>query len=418
MNNYTRYHNAVTYLESFVNLSLKGNYVGFYLKRMKYFLDLIGNPEKNLQFIHVTGTAGKGSVTNLIHEMIRADGKKVGSFTSPYVSTSIEKIKVNHLYISPDKFADIADYLMPFIDQAYEHSPYGHPSYFEIFLAIALVYFVQEKCEWVVLEVGLGGRYDATNVIQNTKVSVVTAIDYDHMEIIGPTLKNIAYEKAGIIKRGSVFFTGEQRPALLKMFKIICRSKGAKYHQVPYGDNYADNNARMASAVCESLGISKESIQKGLQSSKLQCRFETVQTHPRVIIDGAHNSVKISSTVKNLKSAKYRKLFLILGMAESKDHLPMLKQIIPFADEIFFTRYQKKERQCAHPRMLQKKSLSHLKKGVKTHVHLNSGYTLKKVLSLAGPKDLILITGSFFLAGELRKYWVSEKRILEKRAVV
>jgi len=158
----------------------------------------------------------------MIHEVLLVSGKKVGSFTSPFVVTSIEKVKVGELYISPEEFADIVEYLKPFIDEAYISGPYGRPSYFEIFFAIALVYFKQQKCEWVVLEVGLGGRYDATNIIERPIVTAITNIDYDHTEILGKTLKKIAFDKAGIIKTGAEFFTTEQNKSVLAVFSEIC----------------------------------------------------------------------------------------------------------------------------------------------------------------------------------------------------
>ena len=154
MSKFERYYKAVSFLEGLNNLPLQGDYMidkhhaDIYLKRMRYFLELLGNPDRGHKFIHIAGTSGKGTVTNMIHEILLASGTKVGSFTSPFVATSIEKIKVGDKYISPDEFADIVDYIKPFIDMSYVNGPYGRPSYFEIFLAIALVYFKRQKCDW------------------------------------------------------------------------------------------------------------------------------------------------------------------------------------------------------------------------------------------------------------------------------
>jgi dihydrofolate synthase / folylpolyglutamate synthase len=248
MQNFKRYFDATTYLESLSNMPLKGNYMidvrhaGRYLKRMKYFLSLIGNPHKEFKIIHITGTSGKGSVTNMVHEILREAGKKVGSFTSPSVSSSIERIKVGSQYISPDAYADIVDYLLPYIDEAHVNGPWGRPSYFEISLAMAFLYFKQMKCEWVILEVGLGGRYDATNCIQDPLITAITCIDYDHMHVLGRTLTKIATDKAGIIKNRSHFFTAEHRLQLLKLFEKTCTEKGAVFNPLIPSTDYKKNN--------------------------------------------------------------------------------------------------------------------------------------------------------------------------------
>lgn len=421
MKNFDRYYNAINYLEGLSNLPLNGDYMvkqrhlGVYLKRMRYFLELIGNPDRGMKYIHITGTAGKGTVTNMVHEILKVSGKNVGSFTSPFVTTSIEKIKVKDNYISPDELADIVEYLKPFIDKAYLAGPYGRPSYFEIFLAIAFVYFKQQKCEWVVLEVGLGGRYDATNVIERAMVTAVTMIDYDHTHILGKTLKEIAYDKAGIIKKDSLFFTAEQRPALIKIFDEICKDSKVKLNQIPHQKNYQEYNKALASAITRSVGISEPHIKKGVAIARLQCRFEIIQKKPFVILDGAHNRSKIRSTVVNLEGLKFDKLHLVVGLAENKDEALILDQIIPHADKVYVTRFQIKDRKCAHPKELAEKSKNYLKKTARIDTFLDPSQAMNKALKEAKENDLILVAGSFFLAGEMRKKWFPEKWILSKR---
>lgn len=391
------------------------NHAEVYLKRMRYFLELLGNPDKKIKFIHIAGTSGKGTVTNTIHEILNGAGKNVGSFTSPSVTTSIEKIKVKDKYIAPDEFAVIVDYLKPFIDKAYLEGPYGRPSYFEIFLAIAMVYFQRQKCEWVVLEVGLGGRYDATNVIERPVVTAITNIDYDHTELLGKTLKKIAYDKAGIIKRGSVFFTAEQRSSLLKIFSEISKKKHVELTVLPKQNNYREYNKELATAITRHIGIDDKYIIQGIKSTRLVCRFEIIQNKPMVILDGAHNRSKIKTTIDNLKRINFKKLYLIIGIADNKDHISILEQIIPEADYVFFTRFQNKNRECAHPKQLLEKSKQYFNEGTKSEICLDPGSALSKALRLAKSKDLILVAGSFFLAGELRKGWFSEDTVLEKR---
>lgn len=421
MSKFERYYKAIGFLEGLNNLPLQGDYMidkhhaDVYTKRMRYFLDLLGNPDKKVKFIHIAGTSGKGTVTNTVHEILNAAGKNVGSFTSPSVTTSIEKIKVRDKYIAPDEFADIVDYLKPFIDKAYLEGPYGRPSYFEIFLAIALVYFLRQKCEWVVLEVGLGGRYDATNVIEKPIVTAITNIDFDHTELLGKTLKKIAYDKAGIIKQGSVFFTTEQRSLLLKMFTEICKEKNVLLNVLPKQEDYREYNRELAAAITRHIGIDDKYIIQGTKNARLVCRFEIIQDKPMIVLDGAHNRAKIKTTIDNLKQLKFRKLYLIIGIADNKDHISILEQIIPEADHILFTRFQNKDRKCAHPKELLVKSGQYFKKGAESEIYLDPGIALTKALKLTKSDDLILIVGSFFLSGELRKRWYSEDRVLEKR---
>lgn len=421
MYSFEKYYKAVNFLESLSNLSLQGDYMidkhhaDVYIKRMRYFLGFLGNPDKKLKFIHIAGTSGKGTVTNMVHEILLASGKKVGSFISPSVTTSIEKIKVKDKYISPDEFSDIVDYLKPFIDKTYTDGPYGRVSYFEIFLAIALIYFKRQKCEWAVLEVGLGGRYDATNVIDKPLITAITNIDYDHTELLGKTLKKIAYDKAGIIKEGSVFFTTEQRKPLLTIFNEICSERNVPIHVLTQQSNYQKYNKELATAIVRHLGINNKYIVQGIKNAQLTCRFEIIQTKPLVVLDGAHNRAKIKTTIDNLKKLKFKKLYLIVGIADDKDHVSILGQIIPQADYIFFTRFQNRDRKCAHPKKLLVKSKEYLKKGAKSEICLDPESALSNALKLAKSNDLVLIAGSFFLAGELRKRWYPENLILKHR---
>lgn len=416
-----RYQESIRYLEGLSNLPLKGDYMirrehlGIYLKKMRHFLGLIGNPDKGIKYIHITGTAGKGSVTNMIHEMLHADGRKVGCFTSPFVTTTIEKIKVGGLYISPGEFADIVDYLKPYIDQEYLTGPYGRPSYFEICMAIGFEYFKRQKCEWAVLEVGCGGRFDATNIIDAPVVSAITNIDYDHTHLLGRTLDKIGYDKAGIIKSGSVFYTTERRTALLSMFRSICREKNVVCNEVLCPGGYVEKNQALCAAIAKHVGVSNTSIKAGISKAKLACRFEKVQSDPIVILDGAHNRSKIRSTVDNLSKLTYRKLHVVIGIGESKDSAAILAQIIPLADSVAYTRYQIKDRKCAHPKELLSKSKKYIRKGAITQIFLDPMRALDHTLHHANKKDVVLVVGSFFLAGELRKHWYSEKSILEHR---
>ncbi len=420
MNKFADYQKAVSYLEGLSNVRGEKEYMKdrahpeMYLKRMRAFLNLLGNPDRGTKYIHVTGTAGKGTVTTMLHEILLASGKKVGSFTSPYVTTTIEKIRVGEKYISPDEFVDLVEQVKPAIDEMYMKSPYGRPSIFEILHTIGFLYFKKQKCEWGVLEVGCGGRYDATNVIEKSVAAAITNVDYDHMEILGDTLEKIAYDKAGIIKRGTAFFTTEKRPKILKIFERACLKTGASFH-VLSSQNSRDANVVLATAIASKIGISTNAIEKGLSKTCLPARFEIMQKKPMIIIDGAHNRAKIKSTVENLKKISYRKLHLVLGVAENKNYQDILSQIIPFVNNLYLTRFQTKERKAAQPKELARLSKKYLKKAAKIKVFLDPNEAFLAATKNASPRDLILVTGSFFLAGEIRQLFIPEEQILKKR---
>jgi dihydrofolate synthase/folylpolyglutamate synthase len=421
MRTFSRYREAIDFLDGLTNLPTDRDYLvdrhspALYIKRMKYFLGLIGNPEKKIKYIHIAGTAGKGTVTEMIHQIILASGKRVGSFSSPPIAAAIERIKVGKLYISPDEFDDIVEHLKPYLDKAFRDGPYGGPSIFEIYLAIAFVYFKKQKCEWVVLEAGLGGRFDATNVIAAPAITAVTSIDYDHTELLGKTLRKIARDKAGIIKRGSRFFTAEQHPALVRIFKNMCAEQNALFHQIPRQASYQAYNKALATAIAKDLRIKEKFIAAGMQKSRLPCRFESVGSKPLIILDGAHNRSKIKATLADLKQLRFRKLFLIIGIAENKDHVSILKYIIPEANRILITRFQNKERKCANPNELAKISKPFLKKGAMIRTYLDPDMAMRETRKIARAGDMILVTGSFFLAGEMRRHWYPEERVLGLR---
>lgn len=439
---------AVRFLESFITLPAQKNYLTdraqpeIYLKRMRYFLRLLGDPQRGFKFIHIAGTAGKGSTAVMLQEMLAANGKRIGLFTSPFCTTAIEKIKVNNAYISPAEFAAIVEDVKPLIKKARAEGPYGGPSYFEIFFAMALGYFQQQRCDWVVCEVGLGGRYDATNVIERPKITAITNINLDHTQILGKTLRAIAYDKAGIIKPGSVFFTTERRPTILKIFREICRQKHAALNIVPnrsravtyknhlmrfkikgineplatplWGEHQL-MNASLAITIARHLKIKERAIGQGLARAQLPGRFEIVQRNPMVVLDGAHNPVKMGSTALNVGKLKFRRLFLVIAIAEDKNIRAILKPIVPLADVTLATSFSTSGRKSYPPTQLGASARQYQRPEAAVRVYEDAHRALRAALGSARAADLILVTGSFFLAGELRKRWYPEKFVLQNR---
>lgn len=421
-----KYRRAVAYIDGLSNLPRSDDYMSgrskpeVFLKRTRDFLSALGNPERGFKYIHITGTAGKGTVTSMVYESLVHAGKRVGTFTSPFVVAPTEKIRASvpgeeDLYISADEFADIVEEMKPYIEQLHCENPLGRPSYFEIYLALALLYFKRKKCEWVVLEVGAGGRFDATNIIENPEATAITCIDYDHTRILGKTLQSIAYNKVGIVKKGTTLFTTEKRPNLLELFEAECKKVGVAYRPLPTSKDYQENNRTLARALCEHIGLPKDAIQKGIDGARLPCRFETIQQAPLIVLDGAHNRSKIRSSVENLKKYSYKKLHLVVAFKGEKDVETMLSDIAPHADHIYATRFQLPTLECADPVSVARTAQKYTMRGAVVNVYLDPTTALAAARSAATSEDLILVTGSFYLAGELRRGWFSDEWVVENR---
>lgn len=426
MNNFERYHQAVRYLESISNLPQPSYFKlktgrSLFLDRFTFFLKLLGNPQKNLKYIHVGGTSGKGSVATMMQSILIAANYKTGLYLSPHPTTTIERIKINDLYIAPDEFADILDELKPAIDKAYLTSPFGRPSYFEILTAIAFIYFKKNNCDYVVLEVGLGGRYDATNIIPQAAVTIINTIGFDHTEILGDTLEKIATEKAAIIKAKTKFFTtANNSKPILKIFENQCRDCGVSMKVIARPSNliplklsgeHQQHNAALAAAAAADLGIAEQTIHKGLKKVSIPCRLEIINHKPLLILDGAHNESKILTLVKFFENLTYQKLYLIIALTQDRKPAHVFKKLVPLASEIIVTRYQSSERKCYPP-----KELAQQLKSTRTKkIFLDANQALDYVLAKAQKNDAILVAGSFYLAGELRERWRPESIILKER---
>lgn len=420
---YERYHAAVKYLESLGNIS--GGYQKtnlkshprpeMFLERMKDFLDLIGNPERGFKYVHISGTAGKGSVSSAVQACMVRAGIKAGLFTSPFVTSTIEKIYVGEKYIDPLVFADIVDSLKPAIDKSIISGRHGAPSYFELMLAIALLYFKKMRCEYVVLEVGLGGRYDATNIIKNPLITAITNIGLDHTNILGTRRSDIARDKSGIIKRGSRFFTTETDPKILKIFEDACNAVEAEYSIIGLNSSdYISQNTALAGAICVALDIIKKS-EDILPMPQLPARFEIMEKKPIIIIDGAHNPSKIESTLFNLKKLRFKKLFLILAVSADKDWKTMVRIIAPITDSIYVTRFSVPGRQAVDPVLLMKEAQKYHKQKYRINLYSDPVQAFNEAKCKASKDDVVLVTGSFYLAGDIRSLYFSEDMIIRRR---
>lgn len=430
METFEKYKQTEQFLESLRNLP-QNDYLSnnkkqnIWLKRFGFLLNLLGNPQKDFKYIHIGGTSGKGSLATMMHSILTEAGHTTGLYTSPFITTSIEKFKVNDELISPKDFVKLIENIKPAIDKTYLKSNYGCPTYFEICTALAFLYFKQKKCEYAILEVGCGGRFDATNIIPRSCITIINIIDFDHVDFLGNSLTKIAQEKAAIIKRGSIFFTtSKNNRNILKILEDKCNKKRAEFnlvyppkkkHRLSLLGEHQQNNAELAMAACRKLGIPEPKIRTGLKKTEVPCRMEIIKKSPLVILDGAHNASKIASTAKSAKDLTYRKLYLIIAVIDNKD-LSFLKQLIPMADKIFVTRHENIHKRCHSPKNIIKliKKINH-KKNCK--IYLCPYKALDECLKTADKNDLILVTGSFYLAGELRKRWRPEEKILKERKI-
>ena len=384
--------------------------------RMEILLDLIGRPEKSFKIVHISGTKGKGSTCVMVYSLIRTAGKKCGLFTSPHLMSVKERFCGPEGIISDEEFVSAATTLEKAVD-SYDWLEVGIPSYFELTTALALLYFKNAGCEFVVLETGLGGTFDATNTVTPI-ISAITRIDYDHTDILGETLKEISSEKAGIIKPGIQAVTINQLPEAMETIKeaaakqnsplLITDGKCDYEISIP-GEMQKENGSlalKIFDCIVEQGHISlseiekAETIEKGLSRILWAGRLEKLKDHPLLYIDGAHNKVSMNATLQAL-AEKYEKakILMIFNTSKNKDIDGMVKIAAEY--NAFFIGSG-----VNHPRVFKLEELKEkLPKENTLAVTATTKEALGKALEIAEEeKDIVLLaTGSFFLAGEIRE---------------
>ncbi|MFH1667808.1 MAG: Mur ligase family protein [Candidatus Komeilibacteria bacterium] len=410
--NIKKYHRAVDFIESMAGLYTQhGVRKERKNKIYKEFLRKLGEPQNDYKIIHVTGTAGKGSVCSQIHAALVKAGYNAGLYLSPHTTSAVERIKLNDRYIPAEAFYNILDKIKPTFNKV--SIP---PDFFGILVAIAFQYFSEEKCDYVVLEVGAGGQYDHTNVIPSPVIAIATNVGHDHTEYLGKTLVEIARHKAGIIKKHCTFITSDTNPKVLKIFKDRCKKVNAKYiHVNPNGAHYTDINTKVAQKAIDVLGVDVK-INKSLveKSSRLPCRQEIIQKKPTIMLDGAHNPSKMNALVSTIKKVA-RPDYLIIGISANKDWRRILKTIVPHAKKIILTKYVASRRTTVSPIKMKKYINKHFPSR-KPIIYWDPLDALRNVIKKSKKDDFILITGSMYLTGELRTYWIPEENILQYRS--
>ena len=333
------------------------------LERTLSLCESLGNPQDELKFIHIAGTNGKGSTSSMLSSILIQAGYKIGLYTSPFIIRFNERIRVNGVEISDEDLARITSIVRPIAEKMDDK-----PTEFELITAIAFYYFKEVGCDFVVLECGLGGRYDATNVIKTSILSLITGISLDHTAILGNTIEKIAWEKAGIIKQGvPIIFGGDNHDAL-SVIRSEAKDRSAAFYSSNYekvklkkadlsgstfdfGD-YKDveisllglyqlkNSALVLSAVdkLSELGVNipNDAIYRGLKLAKWPARFEIISKSPRIIFDGAHNAEGISSAKSSIKEYfKDQKIIAISGVLADKDYEKIAKDIASVSRIVF-----------------------------------------------------------------------------------
>ncbi|HVM89732.1 MAG TPA: folylpolyglutamate synthase/dihydrofolate synthase family protein [Puia sp.] len=390
-----------------------------------------GNPYTKFKSVHVGGTNGKGSTSHMLAAILQTAGYKTGLYTSPHLKDFRERIKVNGEWISEDFVVRFVETMKQLIENI-------NPSFFEITVAMAFSYFAEQKVDMAIIEVGLGGRLDSTNII-NPELSVITNISYDHMNILGDTLQKIAFEKAGIIKKNTPVVIGEYQEATAAIFREKAKEENAALSFASQHHFVADWEmskhaliAEVTSSITnekkhyhldlpglyqtknlvttlEAIGmlrqkgfsITETDIQKALKQVKqltgLHGRWEIIHEKPLVVLDVCHNEDGIKQLIKQIEITDHEELHLIIGFAKDKD-IEKILNLLPKHAHYYFTK-------ALIPRALPENEL--FEKGKKSGLsgmhYSEVNKALKEALSQSGEKDLIIICGSVFVVGEVEK---------------
>jgi dihydrofolate synthase/folylpolyglutamate synthase len=433
------YQQSLDYLYGFVDYSLTRGLRNmpekFDLERMRKFMGELNHPEQRYPVIHVAGTKGKGSVSAFCASALKAAGYKVGLYTSPHLQDYAERIQVDGVPISHADLVLLVDQFRLLLDKGTKLTT------FEITTALAFQYFYIKGATAVVAEVGLGGRLDATNIVTPV-VAAITSISYDHTQVLGNTLSEIAAEKGGIIKPGVPVVVSPQKKESIQVLEKIASDRGSLLIQV--GDEYTYKSiehslegqsleihwkslggnkekirlrvpllgehqlenavtafAALQIACQRGLSIKNRQIQMGFDSTVWPGRFEVLRRDPPLVIDAAHNPDSALRLVQTLDTYfPGRKAILIFGASEDKDIAGMLKELIDHVDHVIFTR-------SFHPRAIEPKKLLEIVGSHDKPVQIVSEVedALAEALRLAGDNRMVLVTGSIFIAAAVRHCW-------------
>ena len=421
------YEEAIEYL---YNLKIYGMSLG--LERIEYLLKVLGSPHKELKAIHVAGTNGKGSVCAFLSSILHSAGYKVGLFTSPHLVSFEERIQVNGKQIPKDRVCSLVERIKPIAESMSKSGKFEHPTFFEVVTAMAFRHFLEEKVDYAIMEVGLGGRLDATNVV-TPLVSVITTIALDHTHVLGKELEDVAKEKAGIIKSDIPVVTGVEDDQILALIKKTCKEKecevysskehraynlkgtdfeyqtfdievnGRRYNNLKIsllGEHQLKNAliAAMTLDVLKNKGIviKETDLRKGFEITRWPGRLEINQEKPMVILDCAHNPAGMRALRSALQELfKGKKVTLVIGIMRDKDIPGIIKEIAIVADNIIITKPEFER--ASEPDIIESEAKKYCNNVlIKSKVEDAVQYAIKN----ASIDDVICITGSIFNVGE------------------
>jgi len=411
-------HDSLEYLES---LKSRGIHLG--IGPISRLLDRLGNPQDEYKTVLIGGTNGKGSTAAILASILAKEGMQVGLYTSPHLCDFRERIRVNGQMIEEETLCRLIDTVREKVVE--------DVTYFEFATALAFLYFSQCKVDIATLEVGMGGRLDATNLV-SPEVSIITNISLEHQDYLGGDLKSITREKGGIIHKGGTCITAATSRKVIDTLQEICCRRGAVLYRIGrdmrvrrlskgsfsyYGINrryhgltlsltgrHQITNASLALAAVELLSgkgidIGDTSVAEGLRDVRWEGRLELISRDPRIVVDGAHNPAGIKTLCKSLAlDFSYRRLIVVFGVLRDKDCGGMLKRLIPLADILILTR--PKEGRAVPARDLLSVTSPHHNN---IEIVEDSKEALARARSLAGGNDLICVTGSLYLVGEIKR---------------
>ena len=424
------------------------------MERVRQLLVLLGKPHQGYPIVHVGGTSGKGSTSTAIAAILTAAGYRTGLHTSPYLQVATEKLQIDGRLVAPEAFADLVADVMD-AHRTWQARGGERLTYGEIWIALLALFFKRERVDAAVIEVGAGGRFDLTNVVQPV-VSVITSVGLDHTVTLGETIPEIAWHKAGIIKAGSAAVTAVADPAALDIIRAEARGSGVEltrvipnetFETLPAGNDrtrwrelaeataegpeltappgsYQAINAATAVAAIRAipegiLPVSEAAIVRGLAATRIPGRFETVQTRPRVILDGAHNQDKVAALMEDIAvrpDIGDHNLIVVMGVIEAKQHAEMVELLVPCADALVVTLPKVLAKQGTDVHVLADEA-RHAGFTGPLAIEFDAHAALDLALGWAGtdPEATVLVTGSLYLVGNLRGRWFPDDAIVLQR---
>lgn len=405
------------------------------LKRMEWLMDQLDHPEKQLKFIHIAGTNGKGSTAAFLFSILGEAGLRVGLFTSPHLEIINERIRVSDQLISDQDLQKYTEKVAYFVDQFESQNPDERFFAFEILTALALCYFVDQRVDIVILEAGVGGRLDATNIISNAEVSIITSVGKDHLSTLGNTVEAIASEKVGILKKGSELIVGPVTENIAAIISNHARAVGGEvtfidrrlievlkvrpeFQNFIYEDSgpyviqlqgsHQIDNACVAVKATEVLirkgwSISTEQLARGLAKALWPGRFEKINDHPLLYLDGAHNLPAVKKLMTTIvEHFPNEKITFVIGMMRDKDYRAMIEYSLPLAQK-YLVVSPDQERGFDTEAVAQWLCSE---KGISARALSNVQAIKRYVIEKADSEEIIIQFGSLYLVGALREIFV------------